>query len=444
MAEYPDGRLQIAVVPGETDLRRGHGNTSQAELVYDEALPAGGFSFSIFYSHHRGEDVHGKPWVEDLDQLQLDLNILLSKEWEFINKIMEAPIVAPGGALSEDMTDVGGYNMLEIEPSLAGWRPRVMEWPMEVLNALRNAIAEKRRAIFTGGGYQAVSRGEMPGSRTAYRAIVALQQADATIHGPVNRRFRAAATDFMRGCWQQMKAYGDVPWLIEATGDEYSYLVEPYIDSTKLSQRPPNYKMVNAFGASPELRAQEVLELMQTTGADGVPFLPTEAARRAYPDQTLFDRPGDPAVVARRRAREIGAAIRQTAKELREQFGIEEWQMLAPVVQQAGFQVFMMIEANYPRLQDDDLHSHIAHLSEITQDETADPIARLAAIKRQQLYYEWQAQQAAALQELATREQMGGGPENRLNARSVVTQRQLGPGAVETESAPSQPATAGG
>jgi len=407
------GRLQIIAVPGEADSRRGD-TSGHAISLADQELPAGEFSWSNFWSHHRGDDIHGKPWVEDLDQLQVDLNIALSKRWEAVNRMVDAPIVAPGGAISEDMMDIGGYQLLEVEPSLAAWRPRVMEWPQGVVPALDGQIKEIRSAMYTMGGYQAASRGEAPGSRMAYRAILALQQADNTVHGPVNMRFRRSACDFMRGCWRQMKKYGDVPWLVEMLGDEHGYLAEPYIDNARLSDSPPHYKLVNAFGSSPELRAQEVLELMQIRGADGQPFLSTEDARRQYPNQLVFDTAGDPKAVQQRRARTISTQIHVMASRFREETGFDETQMPAQwrqqALDQAGHQIAFGvfgpggelvregIEQLYPRLRDDDLAAHLSALSEVTQDETADPLARRAARYRQDLYFEWQAMGAGGPQ----------------------------------------------
>jgi len=393
-ADWPDGRLQIVLVPGHADLRRGSGEGAGGITVTDQPLPGGDFSWTLFYSHHRGDDVLGKPWVEDIDQLQVDLNIALSKRWEVTLRMADAPIVTPGGALSDDMADLGGYNLLEVEPSLATWRPQVMQWPSQILTALNQEVEDRRSAIYTGGGYQASSRGEAPGSRIAYRAVVALQQADSSIHGPVNQRFRRSAVDFAVGCWKQMKAYGDVPWLIEITGDEYAHLVEPYIDNSKLSDRPPKFKLVNAFGPSPELRAQEVLELMATRGADGEPFLTTQQARRAYPNQQLWAQSSDPLLVQKRRAKTVATAFHHVAEQIREQTGLEGKSVSDPMVREVSQMVFLTMEAEYPRLRDDDLPSHIAALTEVTQDETADPIARLAAMQRQDLYYQWQAMMA--------------------------------------------------
>jgi len=139
---------------------------------------------------------------------------------------MESPIIVAAGSLDDDMMDIGGYNIIELEPTQGGFQPKVMEWPPYVSQLLDKEVEDKRRAIYTAGGFQAVSRGEAPGTRTAYRAIVALQQADNTIHGPVNLRFKRSACAFMRKCWKQFKAYGAVPWLVTITGDEYAYLAE--------------------------------------------------------------------------------------------------------------------------------------------------------------------------------------------------------------------------
>jgi hypothetical protein len=426
MSEWPDGRLQIVAVPGATDLRRGEGAGGHAILLADQDLPARDFSWTLFYSHHRGEDILGKPWVEDIDQLQVDLNIARSKRWEAIIKMMEAPIVAPGGALTEDMAELGGYNILEIEPSLAAWRPRQMEFAQGVIDALSREVEDLRNAIFSVGGYQAASRGELPGSRTPYRAILALQQADNTIHGPVNVRYRRAAEDFARGCWTQMKAYGDAPTLVRITGDEYAYLVDPWVDNTKLSPTPPAYKVVSAFGPNPELQAQEILELLGTRGADGEPLLRTEEARRKYPNTALFSDDANPKAVARRRAKTVAAVFPHLAAEYREKSGMQETSIAHPWVQQAALQVAAVVEAQFPRLRDDDLMAHLAALSEITQDETADPIARLAAQTRQTSYYEWQAMQAGQQvpQQGAAPGAAAPAPPNTMDPRAVAAQMQ--------------------
>ena len=392
--QWPLGRLQIVLQPGEIETRRGRSKTGHGLLVADQPLPGGDYSFELFYSHHRYGDIHGKPWPEDIDQIQVDLNIALSKRWEVINRMIEAPIVAPGGAISEDMADLDGYSLLEIEPTMANWRPRVMEWPGSILVALNSEVEERRKAMYTGGGYQASSRGESGGSRQPYRAILALQQADNTVHGPVNMRFKRSACNFARKMHRQFAAFGDVPWLISIVGDEFSYMASSYIDKTQLSEVPPRYKLVNAFGPSPELRAQEVLELMTTKGADGEPFLTTREARKSYPNPQIFDNAGDPKAVQLRRAKTIQHEINDLVDRFRKETGMDETDPEHPWVQQATFQLFEMIEKKYKRRRDDDLMAHLSTLSEITQDETADRIAVGIAEMRQELYYEWQASMA--------------------------------------------------
>lgn len=433
VAEWPDGRLQLIAVPGAGDLRDGS-QTQHAKLLADQKLPGGDFSCSNVYSHHRSDDVRGKPWVEDLDQMQIDLNIAKSKRWEHINNMVEAPIVAPGGAIADDMVVIGNYNLMEIEPSYASWRPQVAKLDEGALTALEHEIADLRQSIFRSGGYQAASRGEGQGSRQPYRAIVALQQADASIHGPVNMRFKRSAADFARRTWRQVKAYADVPFLIEITGDEYAYLTEPYVDKRMLSRRPPNFKLVNAFGPSPELRAQEVLELMSTTGADGEPFLRTREARRQYPNQTIFDAESDPVAVQRRHAKSVAQGIYDIVRAFRKESGFTEDGMGNPAVQQVAMSLFPEVERQFPRQQDDDLEAHLRALTEITQDDRSDAIARMIAMVRQKMYYQWQAQMAAAMAPADTdRSNTGGAPRRRLGP-STVASEGAGTGGMPTES----------
>lgn len=393
-ARWPEGRLQMIALPGEQNLRSGN-KTATPILLVDQPLPAGDFSWTLFYSHHRGTDIYGKPWAEDLDYHQVDLNIGKSKRHEQVQRMADAPIVGPGAAMHEDMRNLDGFNYLGIEEGYGNWRPQVMEWPSSILQALDNEVEEARQAMFRIGGYQAASRGESPGSRTPYRAILAMQQADNTIHGPVNQQFKRSAAEFARGSWRQMKTYGDVPWIISITGDEFAHLAEPYIDKTQLSDRPPRYKLVNAFGPTPEMQAQEILELMQTKGADGEPFLSTDEARRNYPNGQLFANLSDPRAVRRKRARAVSVGIRQKARDFRKRLQFQEEDRRHPWMQQAAVQVFQEIEAEFPRDRADDLEAHINALSEITQDPTADPLAQEAAKIRRELYYQWQASMAA-------------------------------------------------
>ena len=396
-AAWPRGRLQIIAVPEFADRERSS-RTSHAVLLYDGELPGGDFSFTNFYSHHRGDDVHGKPWVEDIDVNQVDLNIALSEYWEYLQKMKNTPLMTPGGAIADDMANLNGYDILEVETTIGGWQPRVPKWPIEVLTGLEKVIADKRSAIWRGGGYQAASRGESAGTRQAAKAITALQVADNSIHTPVNMRLRRSLTDFAQNqCWKQMKTYGDVGWLIDIVGDEYEHMVEPYIDRTKLSDRPPSYKLVNAFGPSPELRMQEVLELGQMRTGDGLPVLTNEEVRYALPDQTIFNKRSNPKVVAVRRAKTVAAQFHFLATQVRQQTGFEEWDMQHPWVLQLAQTVWQQIGQQFPVMRSDDLQAHIDSLVETIQDETADPIARNAAMRRLDEYYAWQAEMAAQM-----------------------------------------------
>lgn len=434
------GRLQIIIVPGDVDLRRSS-SAPKAIMVADQPLPGMDWSWENFYSHHRGSDIHGKPWIEDLDQLQVDLNIALSKRWEAINRQFDAPIVTPGGAISDDLADLDGYAILELEPSASPWRPSVMEWPQSILLGLDKEIEERRRSMWTIGGYQAASRGESPGSRTPYRAIALLQQADNTIHGPVNQRFQRSACNFARRCHSQFKFYGDIPWVITITGDDYAHLAAPYIDATQLSDEPPNYVLVNSFGSSPELRAQEVLELMTVQGADGQPFITTEEARRLYPNRRAFGTASDANHIKRRRAKAVAAGMHQMAVDLRRENSVQETDPASPVVLEAAQWVFMMAERRFKRLRDDDLQAHIDAYSEYIQDETADPIGREALRLRQDMYYTWQAMMAMIPVAGAPAGAPGassGMQRNSIDQRSIAaeSQKRGDGGASETQRPP--------
>ena len=335
------------------------------------------------------------------------------------------------------MLDYDGYKVIEVEAGTGGWRPTPMKQDPTVLTSLNTIINDLRTAIYTGGGYQASSRGEAAGSRIAAATVQALQRADNSIHGPVNQRLQRSVCDLAQKCWKQMKAFGDVPYMVDVVGDEHEYLADPYIDKTRLSDHVPTYRLVNAFGPSPELRAQEIIELSQLAGADGQPFLPTEDAKRAYPNQQLWSNRSNPRAVAQRRARTIASEIHNITDDFLAQS--EEWRieqgltgsgMQEPWVLQAGQMVAQQVEGLYPRMRSDDLEAHIATLIEVVQDETSESVARVAAMRRLDAYYQWQAEMAAAQMPATGAVAPGQGSPRKLAAGDV------GGGAVLESEAP--------
>lgn len=390
--EWPDGRLTIIALQGETSTRP-EGRRSQAAgeaiLLADQPLPGGRFSSEIVYSHHRFDDVHGKPWIADADDANVILNLLLSKEREYIERSINAPTIV-GGPLVEDSVEFDGYSILEMELG-ATMPPRTMELPQSPARMLKDKINDMREYIFRVGGYQAASRGEgMAGDSAA--KVVALARADDTIHGPINTVFRDTVQRYMGLCHDLFRQYGDVPWIINATGEDYVHLADGYVDRTKVSDKTPEFKLVSGYGATPETQGQQLLGLVTARGADGKPLLPTDEFRRRYPDQTLYIEESNPRIFQKRRAKQVAEAIRDGARDYRERTGFDQAGMGNPWVRRAGWDLFQQVDQNFIRMRDDDPDLHIAALSEITQDETEDPIARHAAIFRQGVYYQWKSQ----------------------------------------------------
>lgn len=389
-ARNPDGRLTLVALQGTADTRsewgRG-GGPGEGILLADMPLPARRFSWSLIYSHHRFDDVHGKPWVSDLDDLQVQLNLSRTKRKEYIIRQLNAPTIT-SGPLTEDMAEYDGYTILELEPTQHAFQPRVMEIPVGPLNALNEEIADIRQQMYTIGGYQAASRGESHAGDAAAK-VVALQRADDTIHGPVNRVFRSSITDFMSLCWQLTKDNDDAGHFINIVGDDLAHLVDGYIDKTKLSQHPPTFRLTSLAGATPESHAQQIMTMVTTAGADGMPLMTTEEARKQWPDQNLFGQIEDARSVQRRRAREVAATIRQSASEVRRQSGVQGVSIMDPQVMAAARPLAMLIQQEFPLFPDDDPAAFVETLTEITQDETEDPIARLVAMHHQAQYRQW-------------------------------------------------------
>lgn len=386
--EWPEGRLTVVALPGTDDTRKeGRTGAGRAVLLSDQPLPAGRFSSVLLYSSSSFDDVHGSPWAEPIDNLQVQLNIARSKERALLEKLGNAPIMV-GGTLAEEEQEFDGWTILQVDAAMNSFPPRVMEMGNAAIKAWAERAEIIRQAMYTIGGYQAASRGESnAGDPFAKTALLA--QADDTIHGSANIAFREAMSEYAQLAWALMKRYGDVPWVVDAVGDEWEELPEEYIDNTMLSEQPPTYRVVSGYGATPEIKGRQLMTLFQ------LGLLRPDEFRKQWPDGSLFSDEIDPLAAQRKRAKRVANHIRRISRQFRQEQGVQGTEMMDPEVQMAGRAVFMLAEQRFPRLRDDDLQANLAALSEITQDETADGIARVAATLRQEPFWEWQAQMAA-------------------------------------------------
>lgn len=409
--EWPDGRLTCIALPKAADTRREGttGGSGAAVHLSTTPLPSRRFSAVPFYSSHRFGDVHGAPWVTPLIPLQGQLNQAISAEREYIARMKDAPTIY-SGTLDDEHAEYGGYTLLGVQAGGgASFTPKVMEIPQAFVVANQRRIERTMQLMYTIGGYQAASRGEAPAgdpfSKTAF-----LAEQDDTIHGPVNQDFRFACADLAKLCHAIFRDNAHVGWVVENVGDEFDMLGDAYVDRTRVSTVPPQFRVVSGFGATTELESRQLREMVKERGADGQPLLSTSEFRQKYPDGTLFDRNADPAAAQKRRAKIINSVIRQLTARIREENRIDANQYADPTVQQAAFSLSEYVARMYPLMQTDDAAANMAALSEMQQDETEDAIARNVAGFRWQQYSQWQQEMMAHQAQSATRIQAVANP----------------------------------
>ena len=192
-----------------------------------------------------------------------------------------------------------------------------------------------------------------------------------------------------------------------------------------MSDTPPRFRLVSGFGTSTEAKAQQLLNLVGVTDALGEPLLTAKQFKKKYPDQSLYEDTDDPSLVRERRPRIINQMLRDEAEEqtefLQQQLAPapvpgqpqqpqqeSQWQpsMADPFSKELAFAVEMTVAEKEDVLMDDDIMTHVEALSILTQDPTEHPVARLAAIQRQNRYFMW-----AAGQQMAAAATAPGGPE---------------------------------
>ena len=421
--DAPAGKLEVIALKGSATTDEGESiigsNFGEAALLHVGPLPGGTFSAVRVYSGARYDDVLGKPFVADLDDLQVQRNQLEALETEYIRRSVRAPLVTPMG-VDQDTLFWEDNTELEIDPTTTQ-NPYFLELPYRHLVNLEKKIIRIEQTMFRIGGWQAASRGEGSAGDSG-KKVLALARADDTVHGPVNQRFRESVEALMGVCWRLMKEYGDVPIVVDAVGEEAGYLAEPYIDRTRLSDKPPHFILVSGFGATPETKAQQLLQLVTTVGMDGEPLMETREFRAAWPDASTYPTRNDPQELRLRRPKVVNEQIRKIA-----QGAIQQMPQLAqiplghPLLEQFALQLNMQLDLIYPILMDDDVPAFIETLSMLTQDETEVPLVRALAKAHQGLYYRWLAIQQAQAAEAAM---LAAGPEG------TPTRAQPGPNAA--------------
>ena len=375
--QFPMGRITLVACQGAATVDRSEATGSgQVIVLHDGALPAGRFSSVLVYSANRFDDIHGKPFVGDLDDLQMQLNQGLSARAEYLRRSIRPPLVEQGG-ITEDSAVWEDDHRLELDPS-AKIAPFYLQLQVDAAT-LNQDIAEAREAMYTLGGYQAASRGE-GSSGDAAAKVIALAKADDTIHGPTNQRFRETVEEYGLLAHALFREYADIPWLIEVTGAELSHLVDPWIDRGMVSADDPSIKLVSGFGATTEAKANQLLQMVAAKGADGEPLMTTRQFRSAWPDSSTYPEAEDVQETRERRARVINGRIRKIAGDFEKQMGElgTQPQML--------FMMHSALMQEFPILPDDDPLANYNALSSITQDEDEGQTAKQLAGFRQAVF----------------------------------------------------------
>ncbi len=377
---YPDGRITLVAVQGQATVARGESSSGsgQAVILHDGPLPAKRFSSVIVYSANRFDDIHGKPFIGDIDDAQMALNQGLSARAEYLRRSIKPMLVEQGVVSDTAVWDDDAR--LEIDPS-AQFQPYFLQAKTDVA-ALNKHIEEARQAMFTIGGYQAASRGESNAGDAASK-VRFLAQADDTIHGPTNQRFRESAEEYAGLNHALFREFADVPWLTEVTGAELAHLTDPWIDRTQVSQEEPSIKLVSGFGATVASKMTELTNLVTTLGADQKPLMTTAQFQSVYPDQSTYPEGEDIQETRERRAKIINAKLRALGKDMEARLGPQAMKPINVFMQHQAFMSAFKIQP------DDDPLANFNTLSSITQRETESELTRKLAEYRQAIYGQW-------------------------------------------------------
>lgn len=408
--QYPDGALHIIALSGASDTDdSGRSGSGRPVLLHDGPLPGGRPSGTRFYTDLRLDDVHGKPFVADLVDLQDQLNQYVTEQAEWARRFTRPPLFINGEYELDSDSSVYDDDVV-IQTHMQGAQAQFLYPPTAANSPFKWLIESTMERMWQIGAYQAASRGEKSSGDPA-AALVFMSKADDTILGPANRAIQDSICEMCQTAHALFRQYGDAPQLVTITGEEYQHLADGYLHAEQLSDTPPNYQVVSGFGSTLEARAQQILSLAQVQLPDGTVLLTGEEAKRLWPDKSLVSQGVDVVGIRKRRATVVNHAIREAAASFAQQVEQHnaqlqqlppEWQQMAQAqTAEAMAAAPMKIEAEifgrFPLEYTDDPQMWIDSLDELIQDTNEDPTVQQVARIRQNRYVEramqvWQSQ----------------------------------------------------
>lgn len=450
---YPDGALQIVAMSGAADTDDGFRGAGTPTLLHDGPLPGNRPSATRFYMDIRADDVLGKPFLADLDDLQVQLNQYVTDQAEWARRFNRPPLWVNGEYEIEDDSSIYDDDVV-IQTHMQGSTAQFLYPPTAANSPYKWLIEATMEQMWRIGGYQAASRGEKNAGDPA-AALVFMAKADDTVFGPVNRSIQDALCESVQTGHALFKTFGTAPMLVSIAGDEFGYLADSWIESDQLSEEPPQFDVVSGFGATLEARAQQLLNLAQTKGADGEPVLFTRQLRKLFPDKSLLPQETDIVEVRERRANAANHLIRQLAGQAQQQIQQmqemvqqvpPEWQQQAQMqMQQAAQMIPQQIEQQvfqqFPMEYTDVPQVHIDILDELIQDPSESDMVKTIARVRQQRYVQrafqiWESQAGHAQPQQGSPQ---GGPS--VRGQVVMPENPTNPGtSVEQLTAEAQSA----
>jgi hypothetical protein len=386
--EWPEGRLEIVAYENNSSTSGSggsgtkHSSTDRAVLLHVGPLPGGRISCIPFYAKDRMDDPYGKPFVADLSPLQQQLNQIISMRAERLKRYSMPQLMAKTGGIEEDTSVADPDSIMFVNSQEY---PAFLNPPMgnPDYNDMLNEIQQQ---MFRIGGWQAASRGEGKAGDAASK-VVALARADDTVFGPIVRSFKRSFINLMCTSHNLYRQYTTSPILLQSTGDEISFLRDPWISGNDMGAKPV-FEVTNGFGSTPETVAQSLSNLVVMRGADGKPLMTTEEFWDKYPDASMKPFRPNVAGTKERRQKAIKNMIEQLCQQSAAEYG-EEIKAQPQMMQVLMQSIHGYVLQTYPVLRTDSPEYCINALDELVHDPSVLPLTRMVAEMRQAIYFQW-------------------------------------------------------
>lgn len=199
--------------------------------------------------------------AEDIKPIQRSINRTVTKEREWVDKILNSHLLAPiGSGITQDNWDDIPGQVINYAKGLKPEYARPPDIPSSMFNYTADLLTRAKEIT----GYSDISRGDVPQGVSSGRAIAFLRENEQGLREPAMILFRKSYIELLQQCTYLARQYYDEGRMVRTIGPDYRWTVSSF-KSEDFDW--DNDLVPEVFSGAPNSHALRFSEVMEMYGA---------------------------------------------------------------------------------------------------------------------------------------------------------------------------------